>query len=254
MSEEEAKESRRLTCFVISEIGAEGSEERKRANQVLKHVIQPVAGACGYVTVRADEIAKPGLITDQIIQHVVNDDMVVADLTNNNPNVFYELAIRHAARKPAVVMASPKQRIPFDIGHVRVMTVDISDLDAAERSREDLARHLQGATSEPEASANPVAAAVDLDFFRHSRQPLEKVAVSLIERLDRMIAQLYREQVEYWEQLLHITRKWPRGLAAGPVPVEPEFGDAVERFLVQQAERAKQFIPRRTDPESTGSA
>jgi hypothetical protein len=72
-------------CFVISPIGDPDSETRKRSDQVLKHVIRPAATSSGYKAVRADEIDKPGMITSQVIQHVVNDDLVVADLTGSQP-------------------------------------------------------------------------------------------------------------------------------------------------------------------------
>lgn len=88
------------SCFVISPIGEPDSDTRKRADQILKHVVKPAVAECGYTAVRADEIDKPGIITSQVIQRVVTDPLVIADLTERNPNVFYELAIRHALRKP----------------------------------------------------------------------------------------------------------------------------------------------------------
>ena len=102
-------------CFVISPIGEPDSETRKRADQILKHVVKPAVGECGYTAVRADEIDKPGIITSQVIQRVVTDPLVVADLTERNPNVFYELAIRHALRKPLVQLIKKGEQIPFDV-------------------------------------------------------------------------------------------------------------------------------------------
>ena len=96
-------------CFVIAPIGDPESDTRKRSDQVLRHVIKPAATTCGYTAIRADEIDKPGMITSQVIQHVVSDPLVVADLTERNPNVFYELAIRHALRKP-LVQFDPERR------------------------------------------------------------------------------------------------------------------------------------------------
>ena len=92
MIEDEDKKS----CFVIAPIGEAESDTRKRSDQVLRHIIRPAVEVCGYQAIRADEIDKPGVITSQVIQHVVGDPLVVADLTETNPNVFYELAIRHA--------------------------------------------------------------------------------------------------------------------------------------------------------------
>ena len=127
------KENKR--CFVIAPIGAPGSETRKRSDQVLKYIIRPAVTSCGYDAVRADEIAKPGLITSQVIQHVVNDPLVVADLTERNPNVFYELAIRHALKKP-LVQISQDEVIPFDVAGTRTIFVNHKDWTASRRRRQ----------------------------------------------------------------------------------------------------------------------
>ncbi len=93
----------------------EGSETRRRSDQILKHVMSPTAEKCGYVATRADEIAEPGLITHQIIRQLIDDDLVIADLAEENPNAYYEPAIRHAIRKPVVQIIQAGEVIPFDV-------------------------------------------------------------------------------------------------------------------------------------------
>lgn len=103
-------------CFVIAPIGDEGSEERRRSDGILNYIVRPAAEELGLTAVRADEIARPGSITLQVIEHVLEAQAVVADLTEHNPNVFYELGIRHTARKPTVLIAEEGERLPFDVG------------------------------------------------------------------------------------------------------------------------------------------
>ena len=81
-------------CFVIAPIGEETSDTRKRSDQVLRHIIAPSVLKHGYQAIRADQIAEPGMIASQVIQHIVEDALVAADLTDWNPNVFYELSRR----------------------------------------------------------------------------------------------------------------------------------------------------------------
>ena len=76
--------------FIISPIGDPLSENRVRSDQVKKFIIDPIAEKMGYKTCRADGISQPGIITDQIIERLLNDELVVADLTDQNPNVFYK--------------------------------------------------------------------------------------------------------------------------------------------------------------------
>lgn len=70
--------------------------------------------------VRADDISLPGTITTDIITRLMHSDYVVADVTFPNPNVFYELGLRHACRTGTIIIkdkAGP--RVPFDIAHLR---------------------------------------------------------------------------------------------------------------------------------------
>ena len=123
-----AKEEKQKTCFVIAPIGDHESLIRQRSDQILKHIIEPVAEKCGYEAIRADKISVPGIITTQIIEHIINDDLVIADLTGQNPNVFYELAVRHCAKKPILQIIQLGESIPFDVNPTRTIQVDHKDL------------------------------------------------------------------------------------------------------------------------------
>ena len=85
-------------CFIICPLGGAHSEIRKKSDKILRHVFQPVLDKNDFKAIRADQIPKVGLITTQIINLIMESPLVIADLTDSNPNVFYELAIRHAIR------------------------------------------------------------------------------------------------------------------------------------------------------------
>lgn len=69
---------------------------------------------------RADDVAVPGTISTDIITRIMHSDVVVADISYDNPNVFYELGLRHAAR-PGTIIIKDKSTgdTPFDISHLR---------------------------------------------------------------------------------------------------------------------------------------
>lgn len=102
-------------CFIITPIGEEGSEIRKNADGLIESIIKPVLAAFDYEPIPAHKISESGSITNQIISHLIDDDLVIANLTGLNLNVFYELAVRHAAKKPVVCIAEKSTKIPFDI-------------------------------------------------------------------------------------------------------------------------------------------
>jgi hypothetical protein len=103
MKEKEDKEKQPL-CFVVGPIGKENSDERKHSDMLLNALIKYVL--CGqefaFRVRRADEDTDPGMIGDRIISDIINAELVVADLTGLNPNVFYELGIRHSTQKPTI--------------------------------------------------------------------------------------------------------------------------------------------------------
>lgn len=115
-------------CFIVSPIGAVGSEYRRHADLVLNSLIVPALEELNLRPIRADKISKPGLITGQVIEHIAHAALVIADLSYANPNVYYELALRHAVRKPVVQLIRAADQIPFDVGQYRTVTVDLTDI------------------------------------------------------------------------------------------------------------------------------
>lgn len=116
------------TCFYISPIGAEGSEPRRHSDLFLGSIVEPAMASLGLSVVRADTIGQPGIITRQILELILRSRLVVADLSFHNPNVFYELALRHAVRLPVVQIIRKADSIPFDINQMRTIQIDNTDL------------------------------------------------------------------------------------------------------------------------------
>jgi tetratricopeptide (TPR) repeat protein len=97
--------------------------------------LKPVLEKAGFSAIRADEIQKTGAITKDIVTRLGECDLVIADLTDLNPNVFYELGVRHALRGVGTVMILDEKRtpeIPFDLSAYRVIkfTGDLAGIDA----------------------------------------------------------------------------------------------------------------------------
>lgn len=109
------------TCFIVTPIGADDSSTRRSAQGVIDSAIKPVLKELGYQALVAHEMFKIGSITTQVIEQLLNADMVIANLTELNPNVMYELAVRHAKRKPVVAIVEKGTRLPFDLAEERTL-------------------------------------------------------------------------------------------------------------------------------------
>jgi hypothetical protein len=132
-------------CFVIAPIGPTGSETRKRSDKVLKHIFRSALEE-KYKVTRADEIDEAGMITSQVLRAVQESHLVVADLTETNPNVLYELAVRHAIEKPVIHLIEPRlSKIPFDIAGFRTIEFDLTDPDSIEAAVDKLRKFAEQA-------------------------------------------------------------------------------------------------------------
>ena len=110
------------TCFVIMPIGEQeygqskltAAELRQRYTDLIKEAI--LAARPTLSVSRSDESATPGGITTDVFTQLMHADFVVADITFPNPNVFYELGIRHASRYGTILIKGEDgPGTPFDI-------------------------------------------------------------------------------------------------------------------------------------------
>ncbi len=148
-------------CFFVAPIGEEGSEIRRRSDGILNFIVSRAASELDLHTVRADQLSEPGQINLQVIQHVMSARVVVADLTGLNPNVFYELAVRHTANLPVVLIAERGTDLPFDIAQMRTIFFDHTDLEEADKCRQEIVAQLTQAL-EGGAIDSPISTAVDI--------------------------------------------------------------------------------------------
>ena len=150
-------------CFYITPIGQDGSDERKHADMMQKHLVEPAAKEHGLQVVRADKIGRSGLITQQVFEHLAKARLCVADLSFNNPNAFYELGVRHVCKLATIQIIRKGDKIPFDVSQGRTINVDTADvytiMDRVESARRELSEHIKNIMAAPKDSPsedNPV--------------------------------------------------------------------------------------------------
>ncbi|MGH9667622.1 MAG: hypothetical protein ACRD9L_24645, partial [Bryobacteraceae bacterium] len=161
---------------------------------MLKYIVAPVLEKCGYETpVRADHITQPGVITTQVFTHLWNDDLVVADLTGGNPNVFYELAVRHMRRTPFVHLVEAGARIPFDVALNRTIEFCF-DVEKAELAKAALQAMVMAAPDAPASIQTPLSAAVDLAIVETSADPLKDAIAQILSAVQEIKGMIHRAQ------------------------------------------------------------
>ncbi len=171
-------------CFFIGPIGEEGSEIRRRSDGIRDWILRHAASAAGELTVvRADDVGEPGQITAQAVKHCLNAKAAVADLTGANPNVYYELSVRHGAQLPVVLIAEVGTDLPFDISQSRVIFFDHTDLSSAGAARRELEEQISASLEG--TPDNPILDGLRLAQLKDGNVEDEILAL-LLQRLQRL--------------------------------------------------------------------
>jgi hypothetical protein len=148
-------------CFYISPIGEDGSEHRTHADLFLGSLVEPALEEFQLKVVRADKIGKPGMITAQILEYILKSKLVIADLSFHNPNVFYELSLRHVCRLPTVQIIRKCDKIPFDLDQFRTIQIDTSSIFTMvpnlQTYKTEIAAQVRTALKNPDSVDNPVS-------------------------------------------------------------------------------------------------
>lgn len=129
-------------CFIVTAIGESGTPTRERADNVYKYLIAPVCEELGYKPVRVDHVNAVDNINATIINYLKTAPMVIADMTDHNPNAFYELGFRQALELPLVPIIRVGERLPFDVMTTRTVFYD-TDVSKIEESKENLKSKIQ---------------------------------------------------------------------------------------------------------------
>lgn len=159
-------------------------------NGVLKPAVAPE-----WEAKRADELRKVGLIDQLYTEWLLEADVVLADLTFSNPNVFYELGIRHAlSKKSTVLVAQKASKLPFDVRNQSVIYYDYFHAPSLPEFHVELADALTAAAVSPNGSPiHTFLPGLYVGRYKNGRSPNEEIADLKIE-IERLRAAASVEQ------------------------------------------------------------
>ncbi len=169
---EKAKETKG-NCFVVTPIGAPNSQIRRNTDGLINSVLEPVLKGApfNFIVKAAHQESEGGSITRSVIQHLLEDDLVVADLTGLNPNVMYEVAVRHAIRKPIVLLTQDLRTLPFDIADQRTLEY-VNDFAGVKELQESL-RELCSQAMKEKTPDNPISRVADRPVIQPGEHPVD---------------------------------------------------------------------------------
>src|SRR6185503_906521 len=100
-------------AFVIMPFSSTAACSAKQWTEIYENLFKPAVEECGYSCERAK--SKTGSLIKSIIEKLRTSRIVLADITDRNPNVFYELGVRHSLSKRTIILAQGVQHVPSDL-------------------------------------------------------------------------------------------------------------------------------------------
>lgn len=123
-------------CFVVMQFTEE-------FNDLYRDVIKPTCANFGYKVTRADDSYTSGLIIEDITRAIREASLIIADITPDNPNVFYEVGYAHGINKPTILLSDrARQKLPFDVSGFRTLFYD-NTIGGKSEVEERLKKHLE---------------------------------------------------------------------------------------------------------------
>jgi hypothetical protein len=180
--EESAKNStqdERGICFVIMPFGTPFDD------YFLK-IYKPAIEESGLTPMRADDIYHPGDIMRTIWKLTYQAEVILADLTNKNPNVFYEMGLAHALKKPVIIITQSRDDIPFDLRPQRNIEYNKDVHNWGEILKIKITEYIKNTLETPLEETLP--AFIDVDDIRKitiSKSTANKMIQNLVDRGQR---------------------------------------------------------------------
>jgi hypothetical protein len=126
--------SRKSKAFVVMQFDGAFDE-------LYHYVIREVCEDFDVIPLNAGEMLGPGVIMEDIVREIQSCRLVVADITPNNPNVYFEIGYARALGKPTILLAQKGTKLPFDVAGFRVLFYE-NTIGGKARLDESLRRHI----------------------------------------------------------------------------------------------------------------
>lgn len=223
-------------CFVLMPFS-------EKYREVYDEIYKPVCADLGMECWRVDEISRPGSITKDIVEGIMDADVVIADLTSKNPNVFYELGIAHSVGNKTIMVAQTINDVPFDIANYRVIIYE-QTISGSKRFRSNLTSAIQELQKALDQTNNPLQEALSSRSTLGKRKQVPLVKYIDISGLTWQMRQWLKENnVVYADDINDIDmEKLINTKGIGKTALRKFLASVVEHDLYKNGEELQRII------------
>ncbi|UDM07803.1 hypothetical protein LG409_02560 [Halomonas sp. NyZ770] len=189
-------EKKTKTAFIVTPIGGDNTGIRRATDGLIKSVLSPALKEHGFECKASHEEDDLGSISIKIIKHLIEDDLVVVNLSTLNANVMYELGIRHATGKPVILISNKETELPFDTKDQRTIFYS-NDMMGGLELREKLDKVLSDPRKLESNEGNPIYMATSDSVLNKAIQ--EKVNSANVSPEEKDLVNMVLSKMEKFE-------------------------------------------------------
>lgn len=169
--------------------------------EIYTEIYKPACERNNLACWRVDELTRPGSITRDIIDGILDADVIIADLTSRNPNVFYELGIAHSIGNKTLMTCQDIKDVPFDIANYRIILYEHT-LNGCKELASTLDSAIKELLRSPGTTNNPFQEVVSMRAGGHKSGRIPLSAYLNISRIHPKIREyLHDHDILYKDQL-----------------------------------------------------
>lgn len=151
---------------------------------------------------RADKSSRPGEVIAHLMENLISSEIVIADLTGKNPNVFYELGVRHALATNTILISQDLQDIPFDLRGQRIIIYKFTP-DGMLKLKKEIKEYVTSIVEQPESIDNPVRQYI---YNEEIRKFFDNKTLANINLVETLISEISLLKKSFSEQLVQVAK------------------------------------------------
>ena len=155
-------------------------------DEIYELFISEVLDEMGFDFRRADDIQSQQNILKDIVEGISISDLIIADLTNPNPNVYYELGLAHAFNKPVISLTQDISLLPFDLKSYRVIEYD-THFATIKSAKNELKNLLEGFKKREIPFSNPVSDFLERDHLSPNNYTADDIEQQELGFIDHIV-------------------------------------------------------------------
>lgn len=220
-------------------------------NKYYTDIFEPALKAASYSVKRSDDLFTPRPIILDVQQSIVDADLILCEMSERNPNVFYELGLAHAIGKPAILVSRKKEDIPFDLQHIRTILYDVNVPGWEFDLREKITAAAQSVITSKEVWPPPLSTVklltTEKDWYRQATIAMRKAGehVDDASLTPSLFGRGYPESDEYYalrEKIIVEQRIRYRYVAVFSGPTEIHRFNMVRKWIADYGSGNKVFV------------